>query len=164
MSPMDFINELRARGVSIALTTTGKLRVQRRVLSPDEREYLAANRDAITSALAASTLVEQLIASSPSLEDDLERLTKEAASRPKGYTLFRTQRGLMHLEELSDNEARLLAAKGKLSADEVRTWHLWRERRTRYPQETRYALFALKCQRAGVHRLVIYNDGQVSLS
>lgn len=165
MTPMDFIDGLRARGVTVTTTYDGRVRTKpKRLVTDDERTFIRDNSALIKKALAALPLVEALIANSPSIEDDFERLTREAAEMNTKYALFRTPRGLLHLEELSDGEARRFAAAGKLTAEEVSTWHAWRERRTRYPEEARYALFALKAQRAGFHRLAVYYDGRVVLS
>ena len=146
-------------------THDGRVRTKpKRLVTDAERAYIRDNSALIKNALASLPLVEALVANSPSIEDDLERLTREVAERNTKYTLFRTPRGLLHLEELNDAEARRFAAAGKLTPEEVSTWHAWRERRTRYPEEVRHALFALKAQRAGFHRLAVYYDGRVALS
>jgi hypothetical protein len=165
MKPMDLIDKLRARGVTVTTTRDGLIRTKpKRLVSDDERAFIRDHTALVRNALATVPLVEACIASSPTIEDDLERLTREAAQRPKGYTLFRTHRGLLHLEELSDDETRRLAHRGKLSEAEVERWHSWRRARTRYPREARAQLFALKAQRAGFHHLIVYHDGRVSLS
>jgi hypothetical protein len=165
MSPAELIEGLRERGVTVTTTRDGRVRTKpKRLVTDDERAFIRDNSALIKKALAALPLVEMLVANSPSIEDDLERLTREAAERNTKYALFRTPRGLLHLEELNDAEARRFAAAGKLTTQEVSTWHAWRQRRTRYPEETRYALFVLKAQRAGFHRLAVYYDGRVALS
>lgn len=111
---------------------------------------------------AASALIEALLADTESIEGKLEKLTREA-SRPVCYPMFQTRRGLLHLEELNDDEARHFAARGKLNEAEIREWWTWRERRLGYPAEVRAAMFMLKARRAGFHRLAVFHDGRVVL-
>lgn len=165
MTPADFIASLRERGIQISATSTGKVRVSPRTkLTSEEREFLASDSKHILNALVASELVGLLIANSESIEDRLERKTREAVQRDSRYPMFHTRRGLLHLEELSDDEARRLAARGRLSEAEVREWWTWRQRRLQFPAETVRRMFLLKARRAGFHHLVAHFDGRVVLS
>jgi hypothetical protein len=167
MTASEVVASLRDRGISVSATSTSKLRVSpRSKLTPAERQYLAAHSQQVANALRTVDLVDSLIASVASVEQLLEQRTREMVERARHsrYAMFQTRRGLLHLEELSDREARHYAALGKLSESEVRTWWEWRHRRLNFPRETRYALWEMKARRAGFHHLVAYLDGQVVLS
>jgi hypothetical protein len=113
MIPSEFVASLRARGISVSVRPSGKIRVSpRSQLTPDERAHLRVHSQAIATALLALDAL------------DLALAKDEAVSVP-GTTkrvLFRTPRGLLLLAELNEREVRRLASRGRITPAEVRDW------------------------------------------
>jgi hypothetical protein len=63
------------------------------------------------------------------------------------YKLWRTPRGLLYTEELSDEEAERLAARGKITVPELQRWFRWREAKRAMPTAYRAALALLRAER-----------------
>ena len=141
--PADFISNLKARGLNVAVTKGGKLKITpASKLTASDRLYLATNAERVTRAVQALAALDDV-----RRHEAAERARREREEQEQfDARQERRRREDRNLWLASLDEARVeaLAGAGKLSAEEVSTWRLLRDelRRLMQHQYTAYQIAA----------------------
>jgi hypothetical protein len=117
MTPGSLIADLRARGVSIALTPSGRVTIRpKSKLTPDERTYLRVNARAVAARLALERMREE---DREAAERQLRELGERLRARAERERLY------VRAEWFASLDPRRVAAlidAGKLTAEDIVLW------------------------------------------